>query len=47
LTSEDVCRLQERLKAERQAIESGIAANRPGIQETVQDESIASSTVAR
>jgi DnaK suppressor protein len=39
LTSEDVRRFQERLKAERDAIESRIAANKSGIQETVQDES--------
>jgi DnaK suppressor protein len=39
LTSKDVRRFQERLKAERHAIESRIAANKSGIQETVQDES--------
>lgn len=39
LTSEDVRRFQERLNAERDAIESRIAANQAGIQETVQDES--------
>jgi len=39
LKSEDVRRFQERLKAERNAIESRIAANKRGIHETVQDES--------
>jgi RNA polymerase-binding transcription factor DksA len=39
LKSQDVRRFQERLKAERDAIESRIAANRHGVQETVQDES--------
>ncbi len=39
LRSEDIRRLEERLKAERDAIESRIAANKRGIQETVQDES--------
>ena len=39
LKSEDLRRFQKRLKAERDAIESRIAANRSGIQETVQDES--------
>jgi RNA polymerase-binding protein DksA len=39
LTSQDVRRFQERLKAERDAIESRIAANRRGIHETVRDES--------
>jgi RNA polymerase-binding protein DksA len=39
LKSQDVRRFQERLKAERDAIESRIAANKRGIHETVQDES--------
>ncbi len=39
LRSEDVRRFEKRLKAERDAIESRIAANKRGIQETVQDES--------
>ncbi len=39
LNSEDIRRFQERLKAQREAIESRIAANKRGIQETVQDES--------
>jgi DnaK suppressor protein len=39
LRSEDIRRLEERLKAERDAIESRIAANKRGIQETVRDES--------
>lgn len=39
LKSDDVRRFQERLNAKRVAIESRIAANRRGIQETVQDES--------
>jgi len=39
LKSQDVRRFQERLKAERDAIESRIASNKHGIQETVQDES--------
>ncbi len=39
LRSEDIRRFQERLKAERDAIESRIAANKRGIQETVRDES--------
>jgi RNA polymerase-binding protein DksA len=39
LTSKDVRRFQERLNAERNAIESRIAANRRGIHETVRDES--------
>ena len=39
LKSEDVRRFQERLKAERNAIESRIAANKRGIHETVRDES--------
>ncbi len=37
--SEDIRRFEERLKAARAAIESRIAANKRGIQETVQDES--------
>jgi DnaK suppressor protein len=39
LRSEDIRRFEERLKAERDAIELRIAANKRGIQETVQDES--------
>jgi RNA polymerase-binding protein DksA len=39
LRSEDIRRFEERLQAERDAIESRIAANKRGIQETVQDES--------
>src|SRR5438128_12548682 len=39
LKSQDVRRFQERLKTERDAIESRIATNKHGIQETVQDES--------
>jgi RNA polymerase-binding protein DksA len=39
LKSQDVRRFQERLKTERDAIESRIATNQHGIQETVQDES--------
>ena len=39
LRSEDIRRFEERLKAERDAIESRIAANKRGIRETVQDES--------
>ena len=39
LKSQDVRRFQERLKRERDAIESRIATNKHGIQETVQDES--------
>jgi len=39
LKSQDVRRFQERLKAERDAIESRIATNKHEIQETVQDES--------
>ena len=39
LRSEDIRRFEERLKAERDAIESRMAANKRGIQETVQDES--------
>ncbi len=39
LRSEDIRRFEERLKVERDAIESRVAANKQGIQETVQDES--------
>jgi RNA polymerase-binding protein DksA len=39
LKSQDVRRFQERLKTERDAIESRIATNQHGVQETVQDES--------
>ena len=39
LKSRDVRRFQERLKAERDTIESRIATNKHDIQETVQDES--------
>ena len=39
LKSQDVRRFQERLKRERDAIESRIATDKRGIQETVQDES--------
>lgn len=39
LSSQDIRRFQERLKAERDAIESRIAANKRGIRETIQDES--------
>ena len=39
LTSEDVRRFKERLRADREAIESRIASNRRGIAETVRDES--------
>lgn len=39
LRSEDIRRFEERLKADREAIESRIAANRRGIQETVREES--------
>jgi RNA polymerase-binding transcription factor len=39
LSSQDIRRLAERLKAERAEIESRIAANAKGIQETVRDES--------
>jgi RNA polymerase-binding protein DksA len=39
LKSQDVHRFQERLKAERDAIESRIATNKDRIQETVHDES--------
>ena len=39
LKSEDIRRLQERLRAERDAIESRISANTRGIHETLQDES--------
>jgi RNA polymerase-binding protein DksA len=38
LNSQDIRRFRERLKAERDAIESRIATNRRGIQETVRDE---------
>ena len=38
LRSEDIRRFEERLKAERHAIESRIAANKQGVQETIQDE---------
>jgi RNA polymerase-binding protein DksA len=38
LRSEDIRRFEERLKAERDAIESRIAANRRGIKDTVRDE---------
>jgi RNA polymerase-binding protein DksA len=39
LSSRDLRRFQKRLEAERDAIESRIAANRRGIHETVRDES--------
>ena len=39
LRSEDIRRFEERLKADREAIESRIATNRRGIQETVREES--------
>jgi RNA polymerase-binding transcription factor DksA len=39
LSSADIRRFQERLKAERAAIESRIAATRLGIHETVRDDS--------
>jgi RNA polymerase-binding protein DksA len=39
LKSQDVRRFQQRLKAERDAIESRITSNKHGIQETVRDES--------
>ncbi len=39
LRSQDIQRFQERLKAERDAIESRIETNKRGIFETVQDES--------
>jgi len=39
LRSQDIRRFEERLKAVRDAIELRIAANKRGIQETVQDES--------
>jgi RNA polymerase-binding protein DksA len=45
LKSKDVRRFQERLRAERDAIESRIASNKHGIQETVQDESGVGDTV--
>jgi RNA polymerase-binding transcription factor DksA len=39
LRSADIRRFQDRLKAERKAIESRIAATRQGIHETVRDDS--------
>jgi len=39
LSSQDLRRFQDRLEAERDAIESRIATNTRGIQETVQNES--------
>ncbi len=39
LRSADIRRFQERLRAEREAIESRIAANKQGIHETVRDDS--------
>jgi RNA polymerase-binding transcription factor DksA len=39
LRSADIRRFQERLKAEREAIESRIAAARQGVHETVRDDS--------
>ncbi len=39
LKSQDVRRFQERLKAQRDAIESRIASTKQGIHETVRDES--------
>ena len=39
LSSQDIRRFQERLKMEREAIESRIATNKRDIQETVRDES--------
>ena len=39
LNSQDIRRFQERLKAERDTIESRIATNKRGIQETVRGES--------
>ena len=39
LESRDVRRFQERLKAQRDSIESRIATNKRGVQETVRDES--------
>jgi RNA polymerase-binding transcription factor len=39
LSSRDLRRLEERLKAQRDAIQSRIATNTRGIQETVRDES--------
>jgi RNA polymerase-binding transcription factor len=39
LNSEDIRRFRERLKAERDTIESRIASNKRGIQETVREES--------
>jgi DnaK suppressor protein len=38
LRSEDIRRFEERLKAERDAIESRIAANKRGVHETIRDE---------
>ncbi len=39
LSSQDIRRFQERLKTEREVIESRIATNKRGIQETVRDDS--------
>jgi RNA polymerase-binding protein DksA len=39
LTSEDVRRFEERLRADREAIKSRIASNQQGIEETVRNES--------
>jgi RNA polymerase-binding protein DksA len=39
LKSQDVRRFQQRLEAERDTIESRLASNKQGVQETVQDES--------
>ncbi|HVH64698.1 MAG TPA: hypothetical protein VM674_01585 [Candidatus Acidoferrum sp.] len=38
LSQEDLRRFRDRLEAERQTLESRIAANRRGVQETVRDE---------
>ena len=38
LRSEDIRRFEERLKAERDAIESRISANNRGVHETIRDE---------
>jgi len=38
LRSEDIRRFEQRLKADRDAIEARIAANRQGVKETVRDE---------
>ena len=38
LNQEDLRRFRDRLEAERQTLESRIAANRSGVQETVRDE---------